>query len=345
MLLNATAARANIRAVSLFPYPLLLADVGGTNARFSLRMAPDAPTTPPRRVATGAHPSFVAAALSLHWPSRPRALIVCAAGPLAGRRIDLTNAAWGFDGEAIAAGLGLEQGLLLNDFEAMALAAPILPESWSRPVGPLCEADPEGVRLVVGAGTGLGVGFVVPIGGRWRALASEGGHIDLAPLTPEEEAIWAAAERVEWRITPESMLAGAGLTRLHRARETVAGRHSVVTSPADLVARAEAAPQGPEADTLRHAWRILGRVVGDYALVCLPAGGVLLAGGVLPKIAAFLDEAAFRAEFENKAPMRAALARMPIRLLTRDDAALAGMAALGRDPDRYDIAWKRRLWR
>jgi glucokinase len=331
--------------VKPFPYPLLVADVGGTNARFSLRTAPDAPEAATARVATAAFPGFVEAVRSREWPIRPRALIVCAAGPLEGRRIALTNAEWSFDGDAIADGLDLEQGLLLNDFEALALAAPILPESWSRPVGPPCAADPDGVRLVVGAGTGLGVGFVAPVGGRWRALASEGGHIDLAPLSAEEEAIWAAAERVEWRITPESMLAGAGLTRLHRARETVAGRQSVVTSPADLVARAEAAPLGPEAETLRHAWRILGRVVGDYALVCLPTGGVLLAGGVLPRIAGFLDAATFRAAFENKAPMRAALARMPIRLLTRDDAALAGMAALGGDPDRYDIAWSRRLWR
>lgn len=328
-----------------FPFPFVVADVGGTNARFQMHAAPDAPPGRVHRRATDGHASFVEAIRSVDWPQRPRALVVCAAGPLSGRRIDLTNAAWSFDGPAIAAALDLEQGLLLNDFEALALAVPVLPDDWSRPVGPQPAPDPAGPRLVVGPGTGLGVGLVVPVAGKWRALPSEGGHVDLAPLGDEEAAIWRALERVEGRITPESVLAGAGIARLHRARERVAGRASDVATAAQVTERALAAPDGPEAATLRCAWRILARVVGDYALMSLPRGGVTLAGGVARKIADFLDPEAFRAAFEAKAPMRAALAALPVRLLEHDDAALAGMAALARRPEAYDVAWRERAWR
>lgn len=328
-----------------FPSPVLVADVGGTNARFQLHPGAGAPPGRVHRRETAGHESFVAAIQSVDWPQRPRSLIVCAAGPLTGKRIALTNAPWALDGDAIAEALGLEQGLLLNDFEAQALAAPVLPDDWSRPIGPQPAPDPRGVRLVVGPGTGFGVGLVVPAGGRIRALATEGGHTDLAPVGPQEEAIWTAIERVAGRVTPESTLCGRGLVRLHAARDAVAGRAASVASAAELTERALAAPQGPEAETLRHAWRLLGRVVGDCALMCLPTGGVLLAGGILPRIVAFLDEPAFRAAFDAKPPVAQALRDVPIRLLIHDDAALAGMAALAADPATRDIDWPARLWR
>ena len=332
-------------AMPHFPSPVLVADVGGTNARFQLHPGAGAPPGRVHRRETAGHASFVAAIESVDWPQRPRSLIVCAAGPLVGRRIALTNAPWALDGEAIARALGLEQGLLLNDFEAQALAAPVLPDDWSRPVGPQPTADRRGVRLVIGPGTGFGVGLVVPVGGRIRALATEGGHTDLAPVGPREEAVWSVIERVAGRVTPESTLSGAGLVRLHRARETVAGRETRIAVAAALTQAALAAPQGPEAQTLRHVWRLLGRVVGDCALMCLPKGGVLLAGGILPRIVDFLDETAFRAAFDAKAPVARALRDVPIRLLVHDDAALAGMAALAADPDSRDIDWAARLWR
>lgn len=328
-----------------FPSPVLVADVGGTNARFQLHPGAGAPPGRVHRRETAGHASFVAAIESVDWPERPRSLIVCAAGPLTGKRIALTNAPWALDGAAIAAALDLEQGLLLNDFEAQALAVPVLPDDWSRPVGPQPAADPRGVRLVVGPGTGFGVGLVVPAGGKIRALATEGGHTDLAPVGAEEEAIWRVIARVAGRITPESTLSGAGLARLHAARETAAGRAAGVATAAALTQAALADPQGAEAQTLRHAWRLLGRVVGDCALTCLPTGGVLLAGGILPRITDFLDEAAFRAAFDAKPPVAHALRGVPIRLLIHDDAALAGMAALAAEPGRYDIDWAARLWR
>jgi glucokinase len=327
-----------------FPFPLLVADVGGTNARFQLVEAPDASASPVVRRATAGHASFADAVRSLDLPVAPKSLIACGAGPAIGKRIALTNAAWELEGAQIASALGLSQGLLLNDFEAMALALTAIPEDWTRAIGPASPPEPQGTRLAVGPGTGLGVGAVVNVDGRWRAAPSEGGHIDLGPRGSEEEAIWAVMERVAGRITPESVLAGPGLMRLHRAREAVAGRACAVSEPADLTARALADRNGPEAASLRHAWRIVGRVAGDLALTLLPTGGVVICGGVAARIADFLDETEFRAAFEDKAPVAHAVAPIPTRLLLRDEAALEGMAAIGRAPEHYALDWRARLW-
>lgn len=169
--------------------------------------------------------------------------------------------------------------------------------------------------------------------------------MDLAPGDAAEAAVWAAMERVEGRVTAESALAGPGLSRLHDARERAAGRPAPGLTPAELTARAAAAPDGPEAETLRAAWRILGRYAGDLAIAYLAGGGVVIAGGVPPKIARFLDPAAFRAAFEAKAPVAAAARAAPTSLLLREDAVLLGMAALAARPQDYALDYALRLWR
>ncbi|MBK9080836.1 MAG: glucokinase [Rhizobiales bacterium] len=329
----------------VFPFPLLVADIGGTNARFALVEAPGAPLGAVQRRAVADFPGLAEAVLSLDLPARPRALVACGAGPVSGRSLALTNAPWRLDGPDLADALGLAQGLLLNDFEALALSLPALPEGATRAIGESLAGDSAGPRLLIGAGTGLGVAALIAVEGRWRALPSEAGHMDIAPGDADEAPVWAAMERVAGRVTAESVLAGPGLSRLHDARERAAGRPAPGLTPAQLTARADAAPQGAEAETLRAAWRILGRYAGDLAIAFLASGGVVVAGGVPPKIAAFLDAAAFRAGFEAKAPVAAAARAAPTSLLLREDAVLLGMAALAALPQNYALDYAARLWR
>jgi glucokinase len=120
-----------------FPFPVLLCDIGGTNARFSLAPAPGAPPRPGPHLKTGNFPSLedaLAAALA-GLGRKPRSLIACAAGPVSGRAVKLTNADWTIDGADVAARAGLDQGLLLNDFEAQAFSLPVLEPAWVQPIG------------------------------------------------------------------------------------------------------------------------------------------------------------------------------------------------------------------
>lgn len=318
----------------LFPAPVLLADIGGTNARFALARSPETPQVLP----TAGFASLAEAVESLRLPKKPRSVVVCAAGPVADRRCDLTNAGWRVDGPELADALGLAQGVLLNDFEAQALSLPAIPADWTLRIR-AGSPDPDGLRLILGPGTGLGVAALLRAGGRWTPLASEAAHAGFGPQGAEEEALWPRLERVDGRVTAESVISGPGLARLHHARTTAA------LTPQALVALALADPAAPEAETIRLFWRLVARLAGDLAATFMASGGVTLSGGVLPRLAPLLDAAQVRAAFAPVGPLQAFLNGLDLRLVTRPDAVFAGLAALAARPGDYGLDWRARLWR
>ena len=328
-----------------FPYPVLVCDIGGTNARFALAPAPGAPLLAGPRLKTKDFPALedaltVAIAGFAH---KPRSLIACAAGPVSGRGVKLTNADWRIDGLTVAAKAGLGQGLLLNDFEAQALSLPVLKPAWVTPVGSY-EQKP-GVELILGLGTGFGAAALIHSGGRHLVLASEAGHMDFGPLGAEEAAIWRHLDTGGLgRVCAETVLSGSGLLRLHRARCAAAGNATDVESEIALIGKARAQPAGEEARTLRHCWALTGRFAGDLALAFLAKGGVTLAGGILPRILDFCDPGDFRTAFENKSPYGDMMRAIGTRLIVTEDAVLTGMASIAAVPQDYAIDYENRVW-
>ncbi|WP_245411956.1 glucokinase [Methylocella silvestris] len=330
-----------------FPFPIMLCDIGGTNARFALKSAPGASLLPGPPIKTADYPSFEAALSTafLGFAAKPRSVIACAAGPVFGRSAKLTNAAWEIDGEAVARELSLDQGLLLNDFEAQALTLPVLEHDWTTHIGPPVEATP-GVRLVIGVGTGLGAAALVEVEGRYLALASEAGHVDFAPVGAVEAAIWPHIRMSDQgRISAETILSGHGIARLHQARCAAAGLTPPALDEIGVVRDALAAPDGEEARTLGLIWMLVARCAGDLTLNLLAKGGVTFSGGVLPRLTAFLDPAQFRARFEDKAPFGEMMKQIGTRLVIANEVVLPGMAAVAVDPDRYIIDYATRAWR
>jgi glucokinase len=260
-----------------------------------------------------------------------------------GRTLKLTNAPWVMDGPETARRLGLKQGLLLNDFEAQALALPAIPQDWARRIGPLDHGSP-GPKVILGPGTGLGIAGLLEIEGRHTPISSEACHIDFGPVWPEEYDIWPYLERAHGRVTSESVISGAGLARVHRARMMALGKPDPHLGPPAVAAAALADRQGEAAASLALYWRIVARFAGDMAVTFVATGGVTLSGGVLPRLLDFLDEAAFRTAFEDKAPVDALAKRIPTRLVIQPDAVLAGMAAIAAAPDRYAIDYPSRKW-
>ncbi|MCI0465631.1 MAG: glucokinase [Beijerinckiaceae bacterium] len=330
-----------------FPFPVLLCDIGGTNARFSLLPSSGAAPVPGPHLKTGDFPSFEVAleAAGAGLDNKPRSLIACAAGPVIDRAIKMTNADWTIDGVEVAARAGLDQGLLLNDFEAQAFSLPFLKPSWLRRIGPDFEPMP-GTRIILGLGTGLGVAALLAIAGRYFALASEAGHMDFGPLGPDDEALWPQLDKSPLgRVCAETILSGPGLMRLHCARCAAMGIIAAVSSEIELIETARAQPQGQEAATLRHCWRFVARFAGDLALVFLAKGGVTLSGGVLPRIVDFCDPASFRAGFEDKAPYGQLMKRISTQLIAAGDTVFCGMAAIALSPDNFAIDYPQRAWR
>jgi len=328
-----------------FPFPALVCDTGGTNVRFALVSEPGARLSEVVHLRTGDYPGL-AEAIEAAVPklgARPRSTIACGAGPVVGRTLKLTNAPWVMDGPEAARRTGLSQGLLLNDFEAQALSLPTIPEVWERRIGPL-RFGAEGPQVILGPGTGLGVAALVEADGRFTPVSSEACHIDFGPVTPEEFALWPHLERAHGRVTSESVISGAGLARVHRARRMTQGLADPHVEPPAVTAAALADPEGEEAVSLRLYWHIVARFAGDMAVTFVATGGVTLSGGVLPRVVDFLDEAAFRQAFESKAPVDGLAKRIPTRLVTREDAVLVGMAAIASAPDRYGVDYGSRAW-
>jgi glucokinase len=329
----------------VFPFPALVCDTGGTNVRFALVGEPEASLGDIVHLRTGDFPGL-AEAIEAAVPklgARPRSVIACGAGPVIGRTLKLTNAPWVMDGPETARRTGLAQGLLLNDFEAQALSLPTIPEVWERRIGPLKFAA-DGPQVILGPGTGLGVAALVEADGRFTPVSSEACHIDFGPITPEEFALWPHLERAHGRVTSESVISGAGLARVHRARMIAKGATDPHVDPPAVTGAAVTDPKGEEAASVRLYWHIVARFAGDMAVTFVATGGVTLSGGVLPRVVDFLDEAAFRKAFEAKAPVDGLAKRIPTRLVTREDAVLVGMAAIASTPDRYGVDYGSRAW-
>ena len=328
----------------LFPFPVLVTDIGGTNARFAVQAAPGGALDIVARLRTH---DFAGLAEALkkavaELPVKPRSVIACGAGPVDGRRLKLTNAPWLIDGPAVGKDAGLAQGLLLNDFEAQALSLPAIPPQWTRTIGP--PFDGSGPRLILGPGTGLGIGALLELDGKFVPVPSEACHIGFGPGDEHEERLWPLLERAFGRVTTESVLSGAGLARLHHAHRLSLGLPEEAASPAQVVERALADQAGIEAQTVRLYWRVVARFAGDMALVFMASGGVTLAGGILPRIVDFLDDAGFRRCFEDKAPVAGLARRCATRLIVEPNAVLAGMAAIAAAPERYAIDYAARAW-
>jgi glucokinase len=329
-----------------FPFPVLVGDIGGTNARFALIAEPGAAPSQPEHRATHDFPSLEAALADAipHMPNHPKSVIVCAAGPVRGRQVTMTNARWMIDGATVAKAVGLAQGLLLNDFEAQALTLPVVGADWVRRIGD--ELEPaKGAQLVLGPGTGLGASALIEIEGRHFALPSEAGHVDFGPVGAEESAIWPHIPMTpHGRISAETVLSGPGLLRLHKARFTARGEIAPQYDDATLVERAKVDVHGQEAETVRLFWRLAARFAGDMTMAFLATGGVTFSGGVLPRLIDFLDPAVFRARFEDKAPFGELLRRVGTQIVMVNDAVHYGLGAIAAHPERYAIDYRHRAW-
>src|ERR1700730_1961205 len=329
-----------------FPFPVLVCDIGGTNVRFALAPASGAPLEagPALKTKNFACPEAALATVFERLGAKPRSLIACAAGPVSGRSVNLTNADWTIDGAEVAAKAGLDQGLLLNDFEAQAFSLPVLEPGWVQPIGAF--APRPGTQRIMGLGTGLGVAALLEIETRHFVLASEAGHMGFGPLGAEETALWPHLDTGSlWPVCAETILSGPGLMRLHQARCMAVGEAAAESSEIALIERAHTQPRGAEAATLRLCWALTARFAGDLALAFLAKGSVTFSGGILPRIVEFCDLEKFRAAFENKAPYGEMMRAIGTRLIVSEDAVLSGMAAIAAAPQNFAIDYANRAWR
>lgn len=331
--------------VELMSFPVLVADIGGTNARFAILATPTAEMVvfPTVQAADFADPNAAIRALDLGAKGlAPKTAVMAVAGPVTSDRVQMTNSHWVIEPKRMIAELGLDKVILVNDFEAQALALPAYGADDLEKIGGGAPR-PASPMVVLGPGTGLGVAGMIHAGGRWTPVPGEGGHVAMGPETEAEFRIWRHIEGVGAHVEAEHLVSGRGVLNVARAVAAAAGVPCPYDTPAAVTAAADRGETlADEALTLFAG--LLGRLAGDMALTFLARGGVFITGGVSLHVARHLAGGAFRRAFENKAPHDKLVADMPTWLVRHPRAALLGLAAFARAPETYAVDLAGRRW-
>lgn len=328
-------------------FPILIGDIGGTNARFWILI--DAYAEPKQfPIIRTAEFKTIDEAIQVGVLDRtsvqPRSAILAIAGPIRGDEIPLTNCPWVVRPKGMIEGLGLENILIVNDFEAQALAIATLPQEYRDPVGPITDC-PIASRVVLGPGTGLGVAGLVHAQHSWFPVPGEGGHVDVGPRSERDFEIFPHLIPIEGRIAAEQLLCGRGLVNIYQALCKADGSEPRWHDPADVTSHALAGTDSACEEAVSLFVTYLGRLAGDLALIFMARGGVFLAGGISQKIIPALKQPAFRAAFEDKAPHSGLMRTIPTFVVTHPVAALSGLAAYARTPSNFGLTIEGRRWR
>ncbi|HVF65796.1 MAG TPA: glucokinase [Casimicrobiaceae bacterium] len=248
------------------------------------------------------------------------------AGPVEGRRARLTNAPWTIDADVFAARFSIGDVRLCNDFEAAAYAIDALDASACI-VLQAGQRDVTGPRVLIGAGTGLGVAYLLKEAGATRVVAGEGGHAGFAPADAEQIELVRFLAPSLGRVTAEHVLSGPGLVRLYAFanRDRASLPEDVRAEGAAAVAQRFAAAEPEAVHAVQLFASILSAVAGDHALAMLATGGVYIAGGIAPRFAGALRERFVRA-FAAEGPHAQLMARIPVTLVTEPRLGLIGAA-------------------
>ena len=312
------------------PQARLVADIGGTNARFGWQATRAAPI---EQVHTLRCADFATLEDAIRAYLRGAALAVppvCGIGiatPITGDAVRMTNHHWAFSQRALRERLGFARLLVINDFTALALAVPVLDASALRQVGGGTAVVGAAIG-VLGPGTGLGVSGLVPRrnddghddghdddddqAGVYLPLQGEGGHVTLAAETPREFAALDVLRRRYGHASAERVVSGQGLLDLCTALGEVDGIAVVpAASAADVTRQALDASDATCTEALQMFCGFLGSVAGNLALTLGAQGGVYIGGGIVPRLGMWFDGSPFRSRFEAKGRFRAYLAAIP----------------------------------
>lgn len=317
--------------------PVLLADIGGTHARFALTLTnadSGLLAGSVRTYAVADHDSLeqVAGLYLDDCGERPSRAVMAISGRIDDGVADVANNPWQIRADSVRCASGLSQLQMVNDFVAQSHCLPLL---GADDVEPLCNlrlpeirADRDLTIAVLGPGTGLGVGALLARHGRFVSMESEGGHVNFAPGNAQEAAVLHQLWREHPHVSNERLLSGMGLVNLYRALTTIDGERPRDLGPEQITAAAANGEDALCCHALESFCAILGSVAGDAALLLGAWDGVYLTGGLSPVLLPWLRQPAFRQRFEAKGRRSAIMAGIPCAVVTHPAAGLLGAAAI-----------------
>jgi glucokinase len=325
---------------------ILCGDIGGTKTLLQLAdvEADQVTVVDQQRYPSGGYDDFykiIAEFLANHPGVKIQSACFGVAGPVfqtdSGQSAAITNLPWRMETETIASRFQIEVVTLINDFQAVGYGLEALgdEEFVTLQTGvPVTHAN----RLVIGAGTGLGVAQLIWDGNHYKVIATEGGHVDFAPANEFQLALAGYLMRRFGRGSMEHVLSGPGLVNVYgfiaeqQKRLESAAYQAVMATPDPAAAIA----QGAESDdtlavaALELFVEVYGTQAGNFALCSLPLGGVYIAGGIAPKIIDRMKTPRFMTAFKNKGKMAGLMEQMPVRVVMNPEIGLLGSRAVAR---------------
>ena len=312
--------------------PRVLADIGGTYARFAIE-AESGVFTHIASLRCADHADFHAA-ISAYLAGLPAATAqavehaaIAIANPVEGDQVRMTNYHWRFSIEQMRDRLGLQTLVVVNDFTALAMALPLLAPDQRRQVGG-GQAIERSVLGVLGAGSGLGVSGLIPATEGWVALGTEGGHASFSPRDERDIAILRHALKRHSHVSFERVLSGPGLELIDEALRARAGQPALVLSAPEITQRALHGSDPVCVETVDAFCAILGTAAGNLAVTLGAMAGVYIGGGIVPKLGAAFDRSPFRARFEDKGRFTDYVRAIPTFVVTAEHATFMGASAI-----------------
>lgn len=314
---------------------LVAVDIGGTHARFAVaEVGADGAIElgEPETLHTADHASFQTAwedFRARRGGTLPRAVSMAIAGRVGGEVIRFTNNPWIIRPGLVNEKLGVERYCIVNDFEAIAHAVARAPhDQFLHLAGPDVELGAKGTISVLGPGTGLGVAHLWRDGkGGYRVQATEGGHVDFAPLDAIEDAILARLRKRHNRVSVERVVAGPAISDIYQALAAMEGRAVVEEDDVAIWTRGASSEDSLAAAAVDRFCLSLGSVAGDVALTQGGFAGVVIAGGLGFRIRETLLKSGFSERFRAKGRFAELMASIPVKLIVHPQPGLFGAAA------------------
>lgn len=313
---------------------IVAVDIGGTHARFAMAEVQDGRVLELGEAVTlktAEHASFQTAWQEFEritGDTLPRAAAIAIAGPVDADVIKLTNNPWIIRRSLVCEKLNVDSFVIVNDFGAVGHAvAQAGAEHFHHLTGPDQDFASEGTLSIIGPGTGLGVAHVWRKGSAYHVQATEGGHIDFAPLDAIEDAVLARLRKRYRRVSAERVVSGPGLVDLYETLAAIEGRAVQQYDDKTLWQMGMSGEDSLAAAAIDRFCLSLGSVAGDITLAQGGFTGVVIAGGLGLRIKDSLVRSGFAERFRAKGRFEGLMASIPVKLITHPQPGLFGAAA------------------
>jgi len=306
----------------------LVADVGGTNIRLGIANLDDLSISQIIAYQCADFDNIDGAIQKYIDETNAEFELACidVATAVDGDVVSLTNNHWEFSQQKLQQQFGLKKLVVINDFTAIAMSVPNIPDDKKIQIGGKT-AHAEKPIAIYGAGTGLGVAHLVHSGEKWIPLGGEGGHVDFAPVEQDEIAVLTELQKKYARVSAEQILSGLGLVQIYQSLCASKGIAAKDYQPADVSKHAIAGTDEVAEQSLQVFCRVLGSFGGNLALNLNTAGGVYIAGGIVPRFIDYVKQSDFRRRFDEKGRLSRVVVDIPVYIVTEEQPGLIGCAA------------------